>query len=156
MTRYPILFGYRDLVVGNGFVASVHVSGRALIEEDNDGVWMIGINPGGFEAQGASHPLAAAAFREEYRIVLYDIASSTTDFATFQTMLQEFLQDAQPALIADWDQAVEAVRRNEVDPKGLRPRDSSNFKPSIRAVLLKSTNAKAEDNPFDEPEALAA
>ncbi len=156
MTRYPILFGYRDFVAGNGFVAVVSVSGRALIEDDHDGVWMIGINPGGFDAQGSSHQLAATAFREEYRTVLYDIASSTTDFATFQAMLQDFLQDAQPTLVADWDQAVEAVRRKEVDPMGLRQRNSSDFKPSIRAMQLETASAKPKDNPVDEPETLAA
>jgi hypothetical protein len=31
MIHYPILFGFRDLIAGNDFVAGVAVNGRALL-----------------------------------------------------------------------------------------------------------------------------
>jgi len=156
MTRYPILFGYRDLVAGNGFVAVVSVSGRALIEDDHDGVWMIGINPGGFAAQGSSQQLAALAFREEYRTILYDIADSAADFDEFRAMVQEFREECQPTLLADWKEAVEAVRQGVVDSQELHKRDSQGFEPSIKVDLVETSTAQPQDNPSHEQEDLAA
>jgi hypothetical protein len=45
MTRYPLLLGFRDLIAGNGFVASVALNGRALLVDEGDGFWMYGVNP---------------------------------------------------------------------------------------------------------------
>jgi hypothetical protein len=47
MTCYPLLFARRELVEGNGFVARVAVSGRALLTDEEGEVWVEGINPGG-------------------------------------------------------------------------------------------------------------
>lgn len=42
MTRYPLLFGFRDLIAGNGFVAGVAINGRALLVDEDDGFWIFG------------------------------------------------------------------------------------------------------------------
>jgi hypothetical protein len=50
MPHYPLLFGRRELVEGNGFIARVIVSGRPLLTEEDGESWVEGINPGGFSA----------------------------------------------------------------------------------------------------------
>ena len=64
MPQYPLLFGYRDLVMGNGFMAGVTTEGRALLVDEDGGAWMYGVNPGGVAAGGHDHGAAAAAFRD--------------------------------------------------------------------------------------------
>ena len=54
MTHYPLLFGFRDLVAGNGFVAGVNLNGRALLADEGDGFVMYGVNPGGIAAGGSN------------------------------------------------------------------------------------------------------
>lgn len=54
MTHYPLLFARHELIEGNGFIARVAVSGRALLSEEDGEFWVEGINPGGFSAKGQS------------------------------------------------------------------------------------------------------
>jgi hypothetical protein len=70
-----LLFGRRELVEGNGFVARVVVSGRALLVDENGECWIEGVNPGGFAASGKSPSEALAAFGSAFRAILFDIAS---------------------------------------------------------------------------------
>jgi hypothetical protein len=74
MTRYPLLFGRRELVEGDGFVARVAVSGRALLTDEDGEFWVEGVNPGGFAASGKSPAEALAEFSTEFRTILFDIA----------------------------------------------------------------------------------
>ena len=48
-THYPVLFTYRDVIIGAGYVAHVEASGRFLIEDKgtDEDVWIYGVNPGG-------------------------------------------------------------------------------------------------------------
>ena len=80
MTRYPLLLGFRDLIAGNGFVASVALNGRALLVDEDDGFWMYGVNPGGLAAGGSTAAEALAEFRKDYRLVLFDIATEAEGF----------------------------------------------------------------------------
>src|SRR3954454_24948486 len=75
MTNYPLLFGRRELVEGNGFIAGVALHGRLLLTEEGGESWVEGVNPGGIAARGDSPGEALAEFRSEYRVVLFDIAA---------------------------------------------------------------------------------
>lgn len=73
MTHYPLLFGFRDTVQGNGYVARVAVDGRALmlVEPPPEKVWIEGVTPGGFAASGHSQAAALESFRQSYLAVLF-------------------------------------------------------------------------------------
>jgi hypothetical protein len=45
MTHYPLLFGRREKVEGNGFIARVAVAGRVLLTDEDGEFWVEGINP---------------------------------------------------------------------------------------------------------------
>lgn len=156
MQHYPLIYGYSDLVMGNGFLASVYVNGRALVEEDSDSVWMIGVSPGGFAASGDNQQLAAVAFRNEFRAVLYDIASSSENFAAFKGAIEKFLSDEQPSLMKQWNDAVEGVRSGDISLEDLPKKDSRRFRPSVRVTCLEPRKAQPENNPLDSQAVLAA
>lgn len=113
VTHYPLLFGLRELVEGNGFLARVAVSGRALLTEDGAEVWLEGINPGGFAARGLSATEALAEFSSAFRAVLFDIASDAGSFQDFHDEAQRFFNETNRAALRDWQEAVEQVRAED-------------------------------------------
>lgn len=122
MTHYPLLFGFRDLIAGHGFIAGVDLSGRALLADEGDGFWMYGVNPGGIAAGGGSAGEAQAEFRSRYRSVLFDIAAEARDFAEFERQVTQFVEETNTGTATEWDEAVASVRSGAVDadwlPKG--------------------------------------
>ena len=95
MSHYPLTFRLRDIVQGNGFVATVAVQGRALLhDEGSEGVWIEGVNPGGFAATACSVAEAnklgspeATAMARAWRIAvaaLLVVAATTGHAATHQ------------------------------------------------------------------------
>lgn len=111
MVNYPILFEYKDLIAGKGFLAGVAIAGRALLREDEEGFWMHGVKPGGICADGDSQKEAAAEFRTLYRTVLYDIAAEAPDFECLQDEVRKFYEDEDRVLAKAWNEAVSEVRR---------------------------------------------
>jgi len=114
-THYPLLFGQRELVEGNGFIARVAVSGRALLSEDDGEVWLEGINPGGFAAKGQSPSEAVAEFCSAFRAVLFDIASDAGSFQDFHDEVERFFNDTNTSALRDWQEAVERVRAGQIE-----------------------------------------
>ena len=111
MVNYPLLFEYKDLIAGKGFLAGVAIAGRALLQEDAEGFWMYGIQPGGICADGDSPKEAAAEFRAMYRAVLYDIAAQAPDFECFHDEVRKFFEDEDQVLAESWNEAVAEVRQ---------------------------------------------
>src|SRR5262245_11297759 len=104
MTRYPLLFGFRDLVAGNGYVAGVGITnGRALLVDEGDGFWMYGVNPGGVAAGGKSLGEAQAEFRTAYKSVLFDLAAEARSFEAFKAEVERFVQETNNPTLAEWD-----------------------------------------------------
>jgi hypothetical protein len=155
MTCYPLLFGFRDVVQGNGFIARVAVQGRALMqtEEPPEGVWIEGVNPGGFAASGHSQAQALESFRQSYLAILFDIASDAADFAAFRHGVEEFFRDTNEPASRDWDAAVAEVRAGRTDADWLakRPADTPR---SIEVVRVE--RPMAQDNALGDGAALAA
>ena len=116
-THYPVLFTYRDVVIGAGYVAHVEASGRFLIEDrgTGDDVWIYGVNPGGLAAKGPNQKEAAEEFRASYRTVLIDLAEESTDFDAFKDQVENFYWSTCEATEKDWQEAVTRVRRGEID-----------------------------------------
>jgi hypothetical protein len=126
MTHYPLLFGLRELVEGNGFVARVGVSGRALLVDEGGEIWVEGINPGGFAATGQSPGEALAEFRSAFRAVLFDIAAEASGFSAFHREAQSFFAETNLSALHDWEEAVQRVRAGLLDADWLdkRPADT--------------------------------
>ena len=125
-THYPVLFTFRDVIIGDGYVAHVEASGRFVIEDKGTGedVWISGVNPGGLAAKGTSQKEAAEAFRSSYRTVLIDLAEESIDFNTFKSQVETFYRSTCKATEQDWQEAVIRVRNGpcEATHKTIRHR----------------------------------
>ena len=143
MERYPILFSRRELIEGNGFIAAVGVSGRALLFDENGESWVEGVNPGGFAAKGASPSEALAAFCEEFRLVLFDIASEAGAFESFKAEVEEFFHETNETALREWEMAVSEVRQGKVTVDWLdrRPAESP-----LTIDVVKIRHPKAANN----------
>lgn len=108
MKRFPLLFQFRDLIAGNKFLAGVEMNGRALLVDEDDGVWIYGVNPGGMAAAGEDKSEALNAFRKAYQVVLNDIVASAASFEEFEAEVTRFF--AQESDADEWAEAVEQVR----------------------------------------------
>ena len=83
-SAWPLIFTYRGNVFGHRYIASVSVVSRVLGIQEDDGIWLSGVQPGGIAAGGTDVWEACAAYRKAFVGVLADIASSVGDFAAFQ------------------------------------------------------------------------
>lgn len=157
MTHYPLLFGFRDLVAGRGFLAGIAVHGRALlVQDDEEGYWMHGINPGGLSAGGSDAGEAQRAFRETYRTILFDISAGSKDFDEFKAEVERFFNGVSDQLLAKWSAAVQQVRAGEVHADWLRRVSSEEVKVAIDIVPLTMEELEPAVNEPDEEPALAA
>jgi len=126
MTRYPLLYARRELVEGNGFVARVAVSGRALLTDEDGDFWVEGINPGGFAANGKSPSEALAELCSTFRAILFDIAADTESFGDFRAAVQKFFDETNAPALREWDEAVQQVKAGKLNAEWLakRPADT--------------------------------
>jgi len=122
MTFYPLLFGRRELVEGNGFIARVAVTGRALLSQEDEEFWVEGINPGGLAGKGQSPSEALADFCLAFRAILFDIASDAGSFQAFHDEAQRFFQETNAPALREWEEAVQRVRTGELDADWLSKR----------------------------------
>lgn len=122
MTHCPLVFDQRELVEGDGFVARVAVSGRALLTDEDGEFWVEGVNPGGFAASGKSPAEALAEFSTAFRTVLFDIASDAASFDAFREEVQRFFEEASAPALQEWEEAVRLVRSGQLDVDWLKKR----------------------------------
>ncbi len=153
--RYPILFGFREVIFGSGFIAGVEVHGRANAEQEAVGEWWVyGVTPGAIADTGSSLATAVVAFRQRMKAVLVDFAEEAADFEAFQGATMAFLAATDEEAQAEWNAAREAVRNGRLDQEDL-PKVSNPEEPSFRVVRLREP--KPSDNVVErEPPALAA
>ncbi len=115
---YPLVFSFRDVIEGNGFLAGVAISGRALmVHEGEDGWWLYGVTPAGIAATGDTPPEAHAAFRNTYREVLFDAAADAADFEAFKTEVERFFNEGNSEEERRWNEAAAAIRSGQVTPE---------------------------------------
>ena len=132
---YPLLCGFSETVVCDGFVVHVAAHGRALACEEDGGWWLYGVNPGGLSARGESVREAHYAFLDAFRKVLFDVANGAAGFEDFKREAEDFFNAVDAETAKDWTAAVEAVRRGEVALAEL-PRASADEQPSLTVMLL--------------------
>lgn len=148
----PLLFGRRELVEGNGFVASVILSGRALLTEEDDEHWVEGVNPGGFSANGQSAQEALGKFCDELRAILYEIALEAPSFEAFKAETERFYDETNNVARAEWESAVLAVRAGEIHADWLVPRPAD----SPQGVEVRLVREPRAENNREGEAALAA
>lgn len=120
MKTYPILYTFRELVSGDGFWAGVALHGRALaVQESECEWWAYGVNPGAIAAKGSTLNEAFAELQTSFRKYLHDCSKLFRDFDGFRTELERFYSQADDESLADWEEAVQAMRAGGMAPAGL-------------------------------------
>ncbi len=152
VANYPLLFGRRELVEGNGFVARVAVSGRALLVDENEECWIEGVNPGGFAATGKSPREALAELGAAFRAVLFDIASGAGSFQDFRDEVQRFFEETNAPALHDWEEAVRRVKTGQLDADWLSKRPAET---KLGVEVVEVSRPAAANNELGEA-ALAA
>lgn len=155
MRSYPIIFGFRELVAGNGFVAGVAVEGRALLKKEDDGTWWVyGVEPGGISDYGATEIEAYQSFRQSFREVLHDSAALTNTFEAFRADVGGLCAQRNDAWEREWLEAREAIRSGALTPEGELlsglPRQTKDVRSKTMIVRLDEAAISPKDNSSDE------
>lgn len=144
---FPVLYDFRDLVAGNGYVAQVEILGRVLLEEDADEVSFSGVQPSGLAGSGANRGEAWAEYLARHRAVLFDMADEASDFDGFRNAVKGFFDEPNGDMEALWGEAVAAVRRRDVEV------------PHRRVTVLKVVELEGTQRPMNyldpQPEIVA-
>ena len=139
----PLLFSFRQVVVGSGFVAGVRMNGRAILETDSidakDECWITGISPVGIAGGGGDRGVAFSEFRKAWTEVVFDLASQASDFKSFKAACIEFLKSSQTDLTKLWTDAVEGVRKTHYADASLKS-EKAEQKVIIEVVDLSKLN----------------
>lgn len=134
---HPLMFTFRDVITGEGFLAGITLSGRALMVMEDDEYWMYGVRPGAI-AETADTPQALLLkFRNRYKEILFDIASECRTFDSFKKEVERFFYEPDSEEERRWDTAVNKIRsENLAPPKELSdlPQESPETRPSQIAV----------------------
>ena len=141
MPSYPLIFGFRELVAGNGFVAGVAIEGRALLKSEDDGAWWVyGVEPGGVSDGGSTELEAYQTFRESFREVLHDSAALTKTFEEFKADVESLSAQVNGAWESEWQAARSAIRAGELKPQGGLvgdlPKETKDVRASVTVVRL--------------------
>lgn len=154
-STYPILFGFAEVVSGQGFVARVAIShGRVLARQEDQGWWLDGVNPGAIAEGGPSLNEAVVKFRMAFRSVLMDFAEVASDFRGFQRSVQKFFQETDEETVSEWDAARAVVRDGKADRLGLQIDRFDSRSMSIKVINI--AEAPRENVVKEDAPALAA
>ena len=144
MNRHiPLLFSFSDRVIGMGFTADVISYGRVLAVEENNEVWIYGVEPGALAANGSDPKEALESFRLSFTNVLRDTAAESHTFEAFSRTVEAFFADVNDANATEWALAVEAVRSGTIDVANVRrePAESRRFV-QVREVVFSTTGQR--------------
>ena len=109
---YPLVFTLRDVVTGCGFLAGIVVTGKAVMEYEDEKWWMYGVCPGAIAGSGDTPNEAFIDFRNGYKETLFDIAEECKGFLQFQATVKDFYgEDKQES--ARWDEGLKFLRKHE-------------------------------------------
>jgi hypothetical protein len=127
----PLLFTYKDRVVGMGFTAMVSSHGRVLAttSEGDEDVWIYGVEPGALAASGSDPKEALEAFRQSFTNILRDFAGETHTFEDFSAAVNGFFNAVNEENAREWQLAVDAVRAGQINIPDIQrePAESRRF-----------------------------
>jgi hypothetical protein len=152
-----LVYNYQCPVLGNGFMAVVTFKGHVLAEQDADGVWLSGVNPGGVAGGGCEFASAQLDLARCVSDVLFDIASEADSFASFKQAVQAFFDETDTAAGQIWSAARERVRAGHVtgDALGLDTKYGPHDLHLDVMEMLQPAQARSEQN-YQPEVALAA
>lgn len=117
MTNHPVMFTLRDAVSGNGFLAGITLSGRALMVREDDGKWwMYGVRPGAIAESGSTPEEAFLRFRNAYKNLLFDCAETSHTYELFRHNVEQFYQQPDKEEESSWEQAFRDLRSGKATP----------------------------------------
>lgn len=150
MKLYPLVFSFRDLIAGNGFVAAVAMDGRVLLaEEDDDDFWMFGVQPGGIAGGNSQRAAAFSEFKKRYLSVLYDIAADVTSFDLFKKGVTTFFDEVNAPNLADWERALKEVRAGNISLNDLKNVKAEARMPNLTVEAISPERINSGVNEFD-------
>ncbi len=141
----PLLFSFKQVVLGNGFLVGVTMNGRALLDEDSEETWITGVAPVGLAGGGVDRTAAFTDFRKAWAEVLFDIANESITFDAFQRQCEEFLASSMDSMTTEWQAALEEVRRTKYVDRLLR-RESADQNVTFKVVDLSALEYGAKEN----------
>jgi len=111
MKEFPLLFTFRDMVAGNGFIAGVTISGRALMTDEGEGGWWVyGVRPGALSESGDTPQAAYLAFRTALQETLFHFAERSADFFALHADIERFFGQVDAEEERRWVSAREAIK----------------------------------------------
>jgi len=157
LTQHPILITLRDVISGDGFLAGITLSGRALMRQEDGAWWMYGVRPAPIAESGKTIEEAFSRFRNRYKEVLFDMAQESRDFDQFKASVERFFyeSDADSEDERLWEESLRAIRAANCappEPFAKLPREAPESKPSqITVERLNRADArfKPSDNIMD-------
>lgn len=152
--QLPIVFTYRQPVLGNGFVAGVRMRGRALIENEGNEVWVTGVAPAGFAGGGLDRASAIADFRKGWTDILFEIAKESISYEDFSAKSRVFLESSVEDMTEQWEAARTAVRGSGYADESMPT--ASLEEQIVHIEIIDLTKYAPHDNEFDEPVKAAA
>lgn len=134
--QFPILFAYRDILAGNNYVAGVQARGRCLMVEEDEGFWVYGVNPGGLSAGGKTEREATSAFRDMYRMALFDLVIEAPTVNELRKELEALVNESNPYYESAWWEAVQQVRRENLTLDWLKTKQGADDAESQPGVVV--------------------
>jgi hypothetical protein len=150
------MFTVRDTVSGNGFLAGVTLTGRAIITREDDGKWWVyGVRPAPIAESGATPEEAFLRFRNSYKNVLFDFADDAK-YESFRENVENFYHQPDQEEENRWLAAYAALRSGAVKPEppffSTLPKEDPETRPTQIAVERmdkENTRYTATDNVTD-------
>jgi hypothetical protein len=128
LTSLPLLFSFRQLVSGDGFLAGVRMNGRALLEfeqvDDHEEAWISGVAPVGIAGGGNDRGVAFIEFRKSWMEVLFDLAAEADSIEDFREKCEGFLGATEDGMTKLWQDAVAVVRQGRYEDPALETGDA--------------------------------
>jgi hypothetical protein len=138
MTDYPVMFTVRDTVSGDGYLAGVTLTGRAIITREDDKWWVYGVRPAPIAESGETPQEAFLRFRNSYKNVLFGFAGCSTKYENFREAVEQFYHQPDQEEEKRWVAAFCAIRSGEVKPEppffSALPKEDPDTRPTQIAV----------------------
>lgn len=117
--HYPLMFTFRDAVSGEGFLAGVTITGRALMVPEEDGSWWLyGVRPGAIAEGGKAPEEAYLKFRNTYKAALFDAAAESPTYDAFRRQVEAFFYQPDNQEETRWETAFRAMREGRSPAEG--------------------------------------
>lgn len=115
---HPLMFTFKDMISGEGFLAGITCSGRALMLHEDNKWWMYGVCPAAIAGSGDTPQETFYHFRNRYKEVLFDIASESKSFEEYKLAVEGFFYERSATDEEErrWEEAVKAIRSGKLTP----------------------------------------